>query len=323
MIGTAGLSTSDNATSRWRPMVFRRSSLSAHEKAADTMQVGHRTEPQGFAAWISASSPRPFRGRILPSFSSRLPLMNRPSSLPARRSSWNLRQKLIRVLWGTVGKTVWSLHPSVRPVILRLFGGKVGQSCRLARTVDIAIPWNVHIGHGVEIGEGVVLYGLGLITIGSGTVIDYRAHICAGTHDMTDPRFPLLTPPIMIGEECFIGADAYVAPGVMIARRTKIWPRASIFRDTKPGEEMRGTPARNINDIDPATDADDLGGATITPGRPHGTPVPQDDPLLAAPPVSPVSPSPESSDAAESPAAEVPLEPPSDASGDNSVEEAA
>ena len=71
---------------------------------------------------------------------------------PARRSAWTTRQKIIRLLWGTFGKFGWQFA-SLRPVMLRLFGGTVGTGCRLARRIDIAIPWNITLGDDVVVHE--------------------------------------------------------------------------------------------------------------------------------------------------------------------------
>lgn len=165
------------------------------------------------------------------------------SAPPARRSAWSLRQKIIRVVWSTFGRLCWQIGP-LRAPVLRLFGGTVGRACRLPRSVDILIPWNVCLGERVRVGEGVILYALGPITIGSGTVIDVRAHLCAGSHDMRDTRFPLTRPPISVGADCFIGVDAYIAPDVVLGDRCRVRHRASVYRSFPDDTVLEGNPAR-------------------------------------------------------------------------------
>jgi len=167
-----------------------------------------------------------------------------PLPRPLRRSAWTLKQKLVRLAWMSLGRVLWVLLPGARPSVLRLFGGKVGSRCRFARSVAIAIPWNVRIGSNVEIGQRVILYSLGEITIGDHVIIDDFAHLCAGTHDMNDSRFPLLTPPISIGSGTFIGIDAYVGPNVVIGSNCRIWPRSSVHASCGDNVELRGNPAR-------------------------------------------------------------------------------
>jgi putative colanic acid biosynthesis acetyltransferase WcaF len=165
---------------------------------------------------------------------------------PVRRSVWTARQKVVRILWDTVARPFWLCLPGLRPTLLRLFGGKIGRNCAFAGSVEITIPWHIRCGDGVRVGERAILYGLGQITIGSGTIIDYRAHLCGGTHDMTDSRFPLLKTPITIGEGCFIGIDAYIAPEVVLGDRCRVWPRASVYRSFPAGTDLRGNPAKPI-----------------------------------------------------------------------------
>ena len=167
------------------------------------------------------------------------------SAPPARRSAWTTKQKLVRLVWATFGRLLWQI-PFLRTPVLRMFGGSVGRSCRLSRTVDIIIPWNISIGDGVQVGDRVILYGLGPITIGAGTVIDVRAHLCAGSHDMRDTRFPLTRPPISIGSDCFIGVDAYIAPDVELGDRCRVQHRASVYRSFPGGTMLEGNPARPV-----------------------------------------------------------------------------
>lgn len=163
---------------------------------------------------------------------------------PVRRSVWTPKEKLIRLVWATVARPFWLCVPALRPALIRGFGGTIGKNCAFAASVEVTIPWHVRCGDGVRVGERVILYGLGPITIGSGTIIDYKAHVCAGTHDMTDSRFPLLKTPITIGERCFIGIDAYIAPEVTLGDRCRVWPRASVYRSFPADTDLQGNPAK-------------------------------------------------------------------------------
>lgn len=165
---------------------------------------------------------------------------------PKRKSVWTPKQRLVRLVWGTVGRFLWVALPRCRPSILRLFGGRVGKRCSLARDIDIVIPWNIRIGDDVVIEDRAILYSLGEIIIGDGCVLDGKAHLCAGTHDMTDPLFPLIKPPITLGRGCFVGFDAYIGPEVVLGDGTIVHPRTSIYRSTPAGTEWRGNPAKRV-----------------------------------------------------------------------------
>ncbi len=182
---------------------------------------------------------------------------------PARRSVWTTREKLVRLAWATIARPFWLCFPALRPTLIRAFGGTIGNNCAFASSVEVTIPWHVRCGDGVRVGERVILYGLGPITIGSGTIIDYKAHLCAGTHDMTDSRFPLLKTPITIGERCFIGIDAYIAPEVTLGDRCRVWPRASVYRSFPADTDLQGNPAKPF---EPKSEPEAQAGRLPAPG---------------------------------------------------------
>lgn len=161
------------------------------------------------------------------------------------------------MVWSSLGRLLWLVLPPFRSSLLRLFGGAVGPGCRFARSVEIDIPWTLRIGRNVQVGEQAILYGLGTITIGDDAVLDRKAHLCAGTHDMNDPQFALLRPPVTIGRGCFIGYDAYIGPGVTIGDRCRILPRASVYRNWGADLVLRGNPAAPVPAEEPPPPAED------------------------------------------------------------------
>ena len=170
---------------------------------------------------------------------------------PARRSAWTTRQKIVRVVWTTIGRALWRLLPGARPALIRLFGGSAGKGCSLATHVAIAIPWNIHLGERVTVADHAILYSLGPISIGDDSVIDPFAHLCAGSHDHTDPAFPLTTPPISLGARCFVGADAYIGPGVALGDGCRVLARASVHSSRPEGTTLAGNPAKPVTDSTP------------------------------------------------------------------------
>lgn len=165
-------------------------------------------------------------------------------------SPWTLRQNMIRVMWMIVSALFFrtSFHNwyGWRRMLLRMFGAKIGHDVRIRPTVKIEIPWNLDIDDGSIVGDHAILYSLGKITLGKRVIISQYAHLCAGTHDYRYKAFPLVRPPITIGDEAWIAADAFVGPGVTMGRRAVLGARASAFRDI--GAEMiaAGNPAREI-----------------------------------------------------------------------------
>jgi len=165
---------------------------------------------------------------------------------PLRRTAWPIVQLFLRVLWGTFGWLLWMVFPFCRPFLLRVFGAKVGKGCTFARTVQITIPWNLVIGNDCHFADHCILYALGTITLGNQVRVDTRAHLCAGSHDMKDTTFPLVRPPITVGDNSFIGVDAYIAPSVVLGSNVIVYPRASVYRSFGDSSELLGNPARII-----------------------------------------------------------------------------
>ncbi len=62
----------------------------------------------------------------------------------------------------------------------------------------------------------MVLYSLGEIEIGANAVVSQRSHLCAASHDYTQPDFPIYAKKVCIGEQAWLATDVLVAPGVTV-----------------------------------------------------------------------------------------------------------
>lgn len=125
-----------------------------------------------------------------------------------------------------------------------MFGARIGAGCAIHPSVHIEIPWNLNLGANVRVCERAILYCLGPVTIGEGTLIGPFVHICAGTHDYTSPSFTLLRSPIEIGAHCALLTASFVAPGVVVAPGTVLTPRAGLFKNSEPDTTYEGNPAK-------------------------------------------------------------------------------
>jgi putative colanic acid biosynthesis acetyltransferase WcaF len=56
----------------------------------------------------------------------------------------------------------------------------------------------------------------------------------------------LLKPPITIGDEAWICADAFIGPGVTVGDRAVAGARAVVMRDVEAGAIVAGNPARVV-----------------------------------------------------------------------------
>jgi len=133
-----------------------------------------------------------------------------------------------------------------RRAVLRLFGAKVGRHVHVYPSARLYMPWNVEIGDWSAVGDDVLIYSLGRVRIGNNATVSYRAHICAGTHDFSEPSLPLLKPPVVIEDGAWIGTDAFIGAGVTIGHGALVGARAVVVKDVAPLDVVAGNPARKI-----------------------------------------------------------------------------
>lgn len=159
------------------------------------------------------------------------------------------KEQVMRVLWG-FATPLFRFSPRIcfgwRRFLLRLFGARIGRDVNIYNSATIYMPWHLKVGDQSSIGEHAYIYNLGQITIGSRTTISQRAHLCAGTHDFTDPALPLLKPPIVVQDQAWVCADAFVGPNVTVGEGAIVGARAVAVKDVEPWDIVAGNPARVV-----------------------------------------------------------------------------
>jgi putative colanic acid biosynthesis acetyltransferase WcaF len=182
-----------------------------------------------------------------------IPVLDLEGNRAARK--YSRREQLQRVLWA-FGQ--WAFRLSPRPMfawrrsILRLFGAEIGHAVNMYPSTRIYMPWNLAVADLAALGENVFIYNLGKVSIGRGATISYRAHICAGSHDFSQPTLPLVKPPVTIADYAWIGTDAFIGPGVTVGGGAIVGARAVVVKDVAPLHIVAGNPARTIG-IRPGT----------------------------------------------------------------------
>ena len=162
---------------------------------------------------------------------------------------WTRMELVGRVLWAAC-RPLFCFSPRLlwgwRCFLLRLFGAKVGRNVHILPSVRVFIPWNLEIGDWSSVGFDALIYNLGPVKIGSKVTVSQRAHLCAGSHDFRDAAMPLTKPPISIGDEVWICADAFVGPGVSVGKRSVVAARAVVVKDVAESAIVGGNPAKGI-----------------------------------------------------------------------------
>lgn len=161
---------------------------------------------------------------------------------------------LLRWLWALVQATIfrWSPRPlhGFRARLLKLFGAKIAAPGQVVvfPTARVTYPWRLTLEPRSMIGRHVVVYNLGAITLKRGANISQFCHLCAGTHDFNQWSMPLVTAPIVIGENAWVGADVFVGPGVTIGELAVVGARSVVVRDLPPRMICVGSPCRPIKE---------------------------------------------------------------------------
>lgn len=179
------------------------------------------------------------------------PLCSGPGNDPRKGApSFALRHRLLRLAWGGVWRLFGAWTPAPwhrwRVLLLRLAGAKVHATAHVYASARIWYPPHLHMGPHACLGPRVDCYNMAPIRLGAGAIVSQGAHLCAGTHDIDDPRHQLVTTPIDIGEGAWVAAEAFVGPGVTVGSYAVVGARAVLFKDAQPSGVYVGNPARFI-----------------------------------------------------------------------------
>jgi putative colanic acid biosynthesis acetyltransferase WcaF len=142
--------------------------------------------------------------------------------------------------WTPKPANVWRIF------VLRRFGAKIHGRPFVHQRARIAMPWNVTLHDASCVGDRANLYSQDAITLHPGALVAQEAYLCCGTHDLKDPGWPLLTAPIVIGERAFVGARAFVLPGVTIGARAIVGACSVVTADVAPNARVAGNPAHPL-----------------------------------------------------------------------------
>ena len=132
--------------------------------------------------------------------------------------------------------------------MLKIFGANLSGMPFIHSTARIQIPWNLTMKHRACLGERANAYSLGKIKILEGATIAQEAYVCTGTHDFNDPNLQLITKPITVGKNSFIGARAMILPGVSIGDQAIVGAMSVVSRDVPDHQIVVGNPAKKIGE---------------------------------------------------------------------------
>lgn len=166
-------------------------------------------------------------------------------------SLWN---RLGRLLWGTVWLVLARPTPAPfhfwRRMLLRLFGAKIGRGTSIYGSASIWAPWNLIMEPGACLAREANCYNVAPVTLKRDCVVSQGAYLCSASHDIREKGFPLVSAPIVIGEEAWVAAQAFVGPGVTVGTRAVLGARGVAVKSIPDGSIAAGNPARILGQRD-------------------------------------------------------------------------
>jgi putative colanic acid biosynthesis acetyltransferase WcaF len=179
-----------------------------------------------------------------------MPEVVNPEQKSAYDSPWSDSHRVMRVLW----EFCWFLFCSWTPkplnewrlFWLRVFDARIDGTPFVHQRARIAVPWNLILHDRACLGDRANAYSLGEIEIDARATVAQEAYLSAGSHDFDDPNMPLVAGKIKIGEDAFVGARAFVLPGVTIGPRAIVGACSVVTKDVPENVIAAGNPCRVI-----------------------------------------------------------------------------
>lgn len=165
-------------------------------------------------------------------------------------SPWPAGDRFLMLLWEFcwIVFCIWTPKPANpwRLFWLRTFGAKIDGTPFVHQRARIAIPSNLILHDRACLGDRANAYSLGEIEIGARATVAQEAYLSTGSHDFSQSGMPLVTAKITIGEDAFVGARAFVLPGISIGARSVVGACSVVTKDVAAGSKVAGNPAREI-----------------------------------------------------------------------------
>lgn len=170
--------------------------------------------------------------------------------LKVYRNRLSLGNRLARACWNLAWLLLYRPSPRFcfawRRMLLRLFGAEVREGAHAYPRCRIWAPWNLTMGEHSCLADGVDCYCVAPVRLGAHAVVSQYTFLCTATHDYEDPGFRLITRPIEIGDDAWVGARAFVGPGVRVGEGGVVGATASVYRDVPEWTVVGGNPAKEI-----------------------------------------------------------------------------
>ena len=161
------------------------------------------------------------------------------------------KHQAVRMLWNILWTlTTWFLPRSLgmgwKRSLLRMFGANVHPTAQVYSSARIYYPANLTMEAYSCLADGVECYNVAPVTVGAHSTISQGTLLCTASHDITDSHHRLVTAPIVVEDQVWIGARAYIGMGVVVRQGAVVGATASVYKTVEPWTVVGGNPARFI-----------------------------------------------------------------------------
>jgi len=137
---------------------------------------------------------------------------------------------------------------SIKVLILKIFGAKIGKGVVIKPSVNIKYPWRLTIGNHVWIGEKAWIDNLDEVIISDNCIFAQGSMLLSGSHDYTKTTFDVLVDKIVLEEGVWIGARSIVYMGVTCKSHSILGANSIALKDLDAYSIYYGNPAVKISE---------------------------------------------------------------------------
>ena len=153
-----------------------------------------------------------------------------------------------------------------RRFLLRAFGASIGKNARISPSVTVWAPWNLSVGDESAISRHVDCYCVDQLVIGNHATVSQYAILCTASHDISTPNMKLISSPLVLEDQCWVCARAFVSPGITIHNGAVVGAMSVVTKDIPAWTVHAGNPARMIKKRSVATDTEKFVDGQAAPG---------------------------------------------------------
>ncbi|HUR77934.1 MAG TPA: DapH/DapD/GlmU-related protein [Acidimicrobiales bacterium] len=157
--------------------------------------------------------------------------------------------KFVRAIWLLTTWLPSTRGSNLRVWLLRRAGATVGDGVRIGPSVKVNAPAGLTLRDGVGVARNASLDARGGVTVGTNTLVGFESVLLSFTHryDRTDipiKQQGMEAAPVLIGSDVWIGARAFVLPGVTIGDSSVIGTGSIVTKSLPAGVIAVGSPAK-------------------------------------------------------------------------------